>query len=231
MKYFTKFELSLWIGSILLITGSYLLFDEGSYMTLIASLIGVTGLIFAAKGNPFGQFLMVIFSLIYGIISYGFRYYGEMMTYLGMSMPMAIFSMISWLRNPYQGGKAEVKVNHLHRPEIIFLTFLTAIVTGIFYFILKYFGTANLFPSTLSVTTSFIAVYLTFRRSPYFGLGYACNDVILIILWGLASLKDPSYLSVLVCFIVFLVNDIYGFISWKRMEQRQNQDILHKNET
>lgn len=33
---------------------------------------------------------MVLFSLLYGIISYAFAYYGEMITYLGMTMPMAV---------------------------------------------------------------------------------------------------------------------------------------------
>ncbi len=79
-------------------------------------------------------------------------------------------------------------------------------------------------PSTLSVATSFIAVYLTARRSPYFALAYASNDVILIILWTLAAITDVSYLSVLVCFIMFLVNDIYGFINWRRMQRRQAGD-------
>jgi nicotinamide mononucleotide transporter PnuC len=98
---------------------------------------------------------------------------------------------------------------------------LTVVVTVLFYFILAHFHTANLLPSTLSVTTSFIAVYLTFRRSPYFALAYAANDVILIILWTLAALEDITYLSVIICFVMFLFNDLYGYANWKRMEKRQ----------
>ena len=90
-----------------------------------------------------------------------------------------------------------------------------------FYFILKHFNTANILPSTLSVTTSFLAVYLTFRRSPYFALAYAANDIVLIILWILASLYDVRYVSVVVCFVAFLVNDIYGYLSWQKMKKRQ----------
>lgn len=96
-----------------------------------------------------------------------------------------------------------------------------AVVTGVFYFILKYFQTANLLPSTVSVTTSFLAVWLTFRRSPYFSLAYAANNVVLILLWTLASAADRQYISVVVCFCAFLANDIYGFISWQRMKRRQ----------
>ena len=182
-------------------------------------------MIFNAKGNPFGQLLMVIFSILYGIISFSFSYYGEMITYVGMTGPMAAFSLISWLRNPYKGKKSEVEVNHISKKEIIFMFILTAVITVIFYFILRYFNTANLFFSTLSVTTSFIAVYLTFRRSAYFAIAYASNDIILIILWIMAAITDISYLSVIICFAVFLINDIYGFINWKRISERQKRDI------
>lgn len=223
MKYFSKFEISLWSSSVLLILVSFFLFDKENYLTLTASLIGVTSLIFNAKGNPTGQVLMVIFSILYGIISYSFNYYGEMITYLGMTMPMAVFALVSWLRNPYKGNKAEVKVNHISKKETVFMLILTAAVTVVFYFILRHFNTANLLPSTLSVTTSFMAVYLTFRRSAWYAIAYAANDIILIILWIFAAVTDISYISVIICFAVFLVNDIYGFISWKKMSARQNE--------
>lgn len=178
-------------------------------------------LIFNAKGNPFGQFLMVIFSLFYGIISFTFSYYGEMITYLGMTMPMAVFVLISWIKNPYNGNKSEVKVNDISKKENLFMWIITVFVTYIFYIILDNFNTANIVPSTISVTTSFLAVYLTFMRSPYFALAYAANDIVLLILWGLASMVDIRYLSVVVCFIAFLINDVYGFMSWKKMRKRQ----------
>lgn len=219
--YFSKTEIILWGTSVTLILLSFGLFDRENYLTLFASLIGVTSLIFNAKGNPFGQLLMVVFSLMYGIISYTFSYYGEMITYLGMTMPMAVFALVSWLRNPYNGNRAEVRVNSIGRGESLLMWGLTAAVTVLFYFILDHFETANIVPSTVSVTTSFLAVYLTFRRSPYFALAYASNDIVLIVLWGMASGYDIRYLSVVVCFAAFLVNDVYGFISWQKMKARQ----------
>ena len=220
-NYFSAGELTLWGSSTGLILISFFLFDRVNFMTLAASLIGTTSLIFNAKGNPIGQALMVVFSLLYGVISYTFSYFGEMITYLGMTGPMALFAFVSWLRNPYNGNHAEVAVNRLENKELALMYMLTALVTLGFYFILDHFNTANMIPSTLSVTTSFIAVYLTFRRSPYFALAYAANDVVLIVMWTLAAVEDISYLSVIICFVMFLVNDLYGFVSWKRMEKRQ----------
>ena len=230
-NYFSVGKIILWCSSVLVIIIAFCAFDKTNYMTLCASLIGVTSLIFNAKGNPFGQLLMVVFSLLYGIISYTFSYYGEMITYLGMTMPMAIFSLISWLKNPYNGNNAEVKVNSIGKKENMYMWMGTIVITFIFYFILEYFNTANIIPSTISVTTSFLAVYLTFRRSPYFALAYAANDMVLIVLWVLASVYDIRYISVIVCFIAFLVNDIYGFISWRKMKIRQQEIINIAGET
>ncbi|MEG0918434.1 MAG: nicotinamide mononucleotide transporter family protein [Bacilli bacterium] len=176
-QYFTKGELFLWIGSALIIVAFFVLFDRSNFLTLFASLVGVTSL------------------------------------------------LISWMRNPYNGNKAEVKINHLSKKELVVMWLTSAIVTLLFYFILKYFNTANIVPSTISVITSFVVVYLTFRRSPLFALGYAANDIVLIILWSLAMREDISYISVVVCFMAFLINDIYGFINWKRMGKRQAENL------
>lgn len=225
LNYFTKFEIGLWSISVLSIIVSFLAFKQTDYLTLTASVIGATFLILIAKGNPIGQVLTIVFSILYGIISYRFSYYGEMITYLFMSMPMAGFALVSWLKNPYKNNKSQVKVNRIEGKEMVFMFLLSIIVTIVFYYILKYFNTANLIPSTFSVTTTFVAAYLTFRRSPYFALAYALNDIVLIVLWVLATKTDISYLSVVICFIVFLVNDMYGFISWKGMERNQQLNM------
>ena len=146
-----------------------------------------------------------------------------MITYLGMSLPMAVFALVSWLKNPYNGNKAQVKINKINGKEIALLLVLTIVVSIAFYFILDALGTSNLLASTFSVTTSFVAAYLTFRRNPFYALAYALNDIVLIILWVLASIENVSYVSVVVCFIVFLVNDMYGFINWLKMQKSQAQ--------
>lgn len=223
LSYFSKGELILWFSSLFVIIFSFLLFDREGYLTLIASLIGATSLIFCAKGNPIGPFLMIIFGILYGIISLTFRYYGEMITYVGMTVPMSIFSFVAWIRNPYKGNVSEVAVSRIKKKDIVFMSLLTLAVTVAFYFILGAFNTANLIPSTLSVATSFLAVLLTYKRSPYYALVYAANDVVLIVLWILAAMTDISYLSVIICFIAFMANDIYGFINWRKMQKKQNE--------
>ena len=135
---------------------------------------------------------------------------------------MAALSLVSWLRHPFNGNRSEVKVNVIKGKEYALMFAVASVVTVAFYFVLRAFGTANLIPSTISVITSFVAAYLTMRRSPCYALGYAANDVVLIVLWVLASIDDISYISMVICFITFLVNDMYGFINWRRMLKRQS---------
>lgn len=221
VKYFSKFEITLFIVSMLSVIISFLIFDRENYMILVASLFGVGALIFAAKANPIGPSLILVFCVLYGIISLTYSYYGEMITYLGMTAPMAVVSIISWVRNPYNGNKAEVTVNHIKRKEIILVFILTAAITFAFWFILDYLGTANMVPSTISVATSFLAAYFTFRRSELFALAYAANDIVLVILWSMASMTDITYVSMTVCFAIFFINDVYTFLNWIRIKNRQ----------
>ena len=94
-SYFTRAELVLWISSVIMILTSFFISQESGIIGLVASLIGVTALILCAKGNPIGQVFMIVFCLIYTYISYTFSYYGEMITYAGMSLPMAVVSLVS----------------------------------------------------------------------------------------------------------------------------------------
>ena len=87
-----------------------------------------------------------------------------------------------------------------------------------FYDILYVLKTPNIVFSTISITTSFLAASLTMLRSSYYALGYASNDIVLIVLWALASMENPTYIPVVVNFVIFFFNDMYGFVSWRKRE-------------
>ena len=214
-------EWGLWLLSLFVVLVSNFLGGTVDPVNLLGTLVGVTALIFMAKGDVWGQILTVVFSLLYAVASFRFAYYGEVITYLGMSAPAALFSVVSWLRHPYRSDRNEVKIHQMKKREWLLGSLLAAAVTVLFYFLLKFFHTANLYISTLSVTTSAFASYLTFLRSPYYALAYALNDVVLIALWVYAALRDPTNLPMVACFLMFLFNDVYGYLSWRRREKIQ----------
>lgn len=220
-KTLTPREWRLWGVSILAVTLSDLASGGPDGLTLAAAWVGVTSLILAAKGNVWAQFLMILFSVLYGVISFRFRYWGEMMTYLGMSLPMAVWSAITRLKNPSAGNGSEAAIRRLEKRQALIAAGLSVLVTGAFYFILRWFRTPNLAFSTVSVTTGFLAAALAMLRSSYYALGCAANDLVLIVLWSLAGMKDPAYAPVVVNFAIFFLNDLYGFVNWRKRERLQ----------
>ena len=223
-KIFTKFELCLWGASLITVFVAFIIPSERSWLSLIASLIGVTVLIYNARGNVMAQILSIPFAIIYGIVSLTFGYWGEAIIYFGMSLPSAIVATISWLMHQY-GDTGEVEASKMAPRIAVYMFVLTIPVTAMFGFALWALNTANLIWSTFSIITSFMAAFLTFMRSPYFALAYTCNDIILIVLWGLASFESISYLPMVACFFMFLFNDLYAFFTWRKMQKRQLDDI------
>lgn len=215
----TRVEWAIWLISVAMVLASELM-SGGSFLSAAASIFGVTALIFVAKGYVLGQVLSLFFGLFYAAVSFFVQYYGEMLICLCLTAPMAIFSIVSWARHPYRDSK-EVEVSRPGRKALLILLALDLAVTAAFYFILGALGTASLAVSTVSIFTSFLATGLSFLRSPFYALAYAANDLVLITLWLLALPTDSASLSMVICFAAFLLNDLYGFINWRRMQKRQ----------
>ena len=226
LNFFNIFEWCLLLLSYIIIIIFFFVFKNDNYLNLVGAIIGVSATLFAGKGSPIGQVLIIIFSVIYAIVSYTNKLYGEMITYLGMTALIAIFALISWIRNSDHG---QVRIYKLKLIEWIIILILTIVVTIGFYFLLKVLKTKNLIISTVSVFTSFLASVLTLKRSKYYALGYASNDCICVVLWIIASLDDIENVSIVTCFGAFLLNDIYGFINWNKLEKIQDEKEKNNN--
>ena len=222
-KGFSKWDWLVLSVSLTAVITCLLITPDVAWPTAAGVIVGAFALVLMARGDVWGQALTVVFSILYGITSWQFRYYGEMITYLGMTLPMAAMAVVSWLRHPFQGNKAEVEIHRLTCGQRWGMAVGSVAVTAVLGIVLWRLDTPNLFFSTLSITTSFLAAYLTYFRSPWYALAYAANDVVLVILWVLASVKDPAFTPMIVCFLVFLLNDLYAFIHWRRRERTQKE--------
>lgn len=217
------FDKILWAVSTALLSVLYFFMPEKNPVSLAASVIGVSSLIFTAKGHVSGPLLSVVFALLYSAVSFKMRYYGEMITYLFMTAPSSFLSAVAWFKNPSAQGKSEVRIAHLTPKKFFAAAGISSLATVVFYFILRALNTANLEISTFSITTSMLSSVLIMMRVPYYALSYAVNDIVLIAMWILASIQDKSNFPMVLNFVIFLANDINGFFSWKKIRNRQEQ--------
>lgn len=215
LKSWNKFEITLLVLSIILIIGLGIYLDCGLLATIVP-FIGFFSALNQAKGHVIGQIVGILLAILYSIMSYNNKYYGEVIIYLLVILPLYISGTYTWLKN--RNKKSEkVKQNTLKKKEWYILLIVNLILFIGLYFLLKYFNTNNLLVSTISMNINLTATYLLVRRSRYSFLFYLINAFILLILWGLPVL-DGNIILLPMAFdaILLLINNIYGLHSWSK---------------
>ena len=220
LKDWTKFEKILLFGSISIIVGLAIIF-KSDVLTTVASAFGITTAFLIVKGKTVGQICGIFSAILYSIISFKNGFYGEVLVYSLLMLPLHLIGVVTWLKHQSKSTDT-VEVNKIGKLEWILL-FISSVgvFTGI-YFLLKYFNTEELIVSTISVITSLYAIYLQARRSRYGFYFYLANDIILLILWGIPVIKGSFILlPMLVNPIINFINDSYGIYNWKKLEKKQ----------
>ena len=216
-KDWTKFEIALLLSSIIIVVISGI-FTKSNLLTISCSITGILCALTQAKGKVISQFIGLLLVLLYSVLSFQNRYYGEVLIYIFIMLPLFVGGIISWIKNVNRETDT-VNKNELKRVEWIMLTIVASITFIGLYYLLKYFNTSQLFVSTLSMITSLFATYLVARRSKYGFLFYMGNDIIMLILWGLpVVLGNLTLIPMMVNPIINFINDTYGWKSWNKRE-------------
>ena len=215
-------ELILYFAGLALIVTMSVCFGA-SWISAITGIFGLSCVIFAAKGKVIGIFFTWLMIVFYSILSYKNKYYGEVFINACLMFPMTIISLVAWIKN--LGKDYVVKVNSIKKSEIITVFCVAAVAFVAFYFILRALNTSQLLVSTISIVTSVLATYFQSRRSKYGFLAFLFNDVVLCVLWLFATLEDIKNVAMLTAVALYVISDIYGFISWGVLQKRQQKEI------
>lgn len=215
LKSWNTFEIILFVLSIVLILGVGL-FLNCELLSIIVAFLGIFSALNQAKGKVTGQVIGVVLSILYSYMSYQNRYYGEVIIYACMILPMYVIGIYTWTKNKDKKTE-EVKQNDISMQEWIALLVVNIILFVGLYFLLKYFNTSQLIVSTLSMNINLSATYLLTRRSKYSFIFYLINAFILLTLWGLPVLNGNILLLPMVFDALLLIaNNIYGTIKWMK---------------
>lgn len=213
LKGWTRFEKILIFVSIVLVSISGII-TKSEILTILTSLFSIICALTQAKGKVISQFIGVVVIILYSILSFKNQYYGEVIIYVLVLLPMYIIGIYSWITNKNDDTN-EVNQANLQKKEWIILFLLNILLFGILYFILKCFNTSQLIVSTLSMLASLMANYLIVRRNKYSFLFYIINDIILTILWGIPVLQgNLTLVPILIEPILLLISDSYGWKNW-----------------
>ena len=187
LKDWTKIEKILLFVSIILVSTIGIIF-KSDILTTTCSIVGIITALLLAKGKNLGQVFGIIITILYSIVSFKNRFYGEVMIYIFLMFPMYIIGIISWIKHQNKNTNS-VEVNKISNKEWIFISVIFIVIFIGIYFLLKTFNTNELIVSTISVIASLFAVYLQIRRSRFSFSFYIINDIILIFLWGIPVIQ------------------------------------------
>lgn len=176
--------------------------------------------ILLAKGKFACYIIGIISTFFYAYDSFINVYYGEVIISMCCTLPLMIVGLVNWIK--HQDKDNTVIIKDVSKKELIVLLTSQAILFMGYYYMLKAFNTNNLLISTISIVVSVIASYLTARRSEHGFIGFIINDVVLIGLWGLPIIQgNLSIMTVELCPVLLLINDIYGVYNWRRIKSEQ----------
>ena len=215
-------KLFLIIGTITAFVLTFLF--KGTWIDLGYTLLYFWTALLLAKGKYACYIIGIISTFFYAFVAYNNSYYGEVIIAMCCTLPLMIVGLVNWLR--HQDNTNTVVIKEISKKELIIVLFSQAIMFIGYYYLLKVFNTNNLLVSTFSIVASIIATYLTARRSEYGFVGFIINDIILITLWSIPVIGgNTNLIPVLLCPVLLLINDIYGVYNWKKIKNKQKEDL------
>ena len=224
-KEWTKFEKTLSFGSIFIIILVGIVF-KSDILTTSCSVVGVITAFLHAKGKNLGQVFGLLITALYSVVSFKNKYFGEVLIYLTIMLPMYIIGIISWARHKNIETNS-VEINRVKKKELGIIIILSGFIYIGIYYLLRFFNTNELIISTASVLISMLAMYFQVRRSRYSFSFYLINDIILTLLWGIPVIKGNLLLfPMFINPIINLISDIYGLHNWKRIEKIQKKSSI-----
>ena len=220
LKNWTKFERTFLCISIFSISLVSILF-QSDILTIACSIVGIIAILLIAKGKNSGQIWGILYTILYSIVSFRSKYYGEVFIYILFMLPMFIAGIIAWIKHKNTETDSE-EINGITKKEWFYIFLTVPIIFVGIYFLLKLFHTEELILSAVSAISSLLGIYLQIRRARSSFVFYMLNDILLILLWGLPVLRGnyillPMFLNVFFLFI----DDIYGLYNWNKLMQLQ----------
>jgi nicotinamide mononucleotide transporter len=199
----------------------------GSLISLFASWTGMITVVLVAKGRISNYYFGVINVLLYGFIAFQSQFYGEVMLNWGYYLPLQFIGYYIWTKNQNQDGVDEVNVARLSNRRRVMWVFLSgASILGYGLF-LKYLNGNLPFFDSASTTLSVIAQYLMIRRVKEQWAVWIVINIISIYMWADVYLTTGNSIAILVMWMAYLVNSVYGWYNWTQLAKQQDrQEVL-----
>ncbi|MGN1033910.1 MAG: nicotinamide riboside transporter PnuC [Intestinibacter sp.] len=209
-----KWEI-LWIVIATAVVLGVSIYWKDTAIGIFAALTGIWCVILTGKGKLSSFWFGTINTILYAIVAWKARYWGEVMLNLIYYVPMNFVGMYMWSKNINEETEEVIKKRLSFKSSIIAYFCVAAGTVG-YGFILKLIDGTLPFVDAMSTVFSIFAQILCVKRYMEQWVLWVIVDVVTVIMWIYAFINGTGDMATVLMWSVYLVNAIIMLVKWNK---------------
>ena len=197
-----------------IITGLSIYWGD-TLMGIISATTGVACVICTGKGKLSAYVFGLINCVLYAIISYKAKLYGETMLNALYYVPMQFYGFYIWSKNMNEETKEVVKKAMTWKMRGLF-TLLIGIGTIIYGLVLNYLGDSNPYLDSFTTVCSVFAMVISIKMYAEQWIIWVVVNIASVIMWAIAFSSGNDNIATLLMWCVYLINAVIMLIKWMK---------------
>ena len=155
----------------------------------------------------------VINIVLYAMISFEAKYYGEVMLNVLYYFPMQFYGFYVWKKNMNEETH-EVKKRRMPKKDfgiVLVVIFVATLIYGTF---LKFLGGSLSYVDALSTVVSVVAMVISIKMYLEQWILWLIVDAVTVVMWGIAFANGSDSIGTLLMWIVYLGNAFVMYVKW-----------------
>ncbi len=216
-----KWEVS-WLVAATLIIASLSVYWGDNLMGIISAMTGVICVVCTGKGKLSAYIFGLVNSILYALIAYKARLYGETMLNMLYYVPMQFIGFYVWSRHINTDTK-EVEKRHMRLSGRCLLTISIMISTVLYGFVLRYLGDAMPFVDSFTTVSSVIAMIISVKMFAEQWWIWVAVDIFSVYMWWCNFTSGSDNMATLLMWIIYLGNALIMLVKWEKEAHRKIQ--------
>ncbi len=188
---------------------------QDTAMGIVSAIAGVACVVCTGKGKLSAYLFGTINTLLYAIISYKARFYGEVMLNALYYFPMQFYGIYVWSKHMNEETH-EVEKKEMQPRRKILLGIIVAGATAVYGFILQTLGGTLPYVDALSTVVSVVAMIISIKMYAEQWILWIVVDVVTVIMWAFAFMQGSDSIATLLMWVVYLVNAFLMYAKWMK---------------
>ena len=182
---------------------------------IVSALTGIWCVVLTGKGKVSNFLFGIVNVILYAIISWQAKYYGEVMLNLLYYLPCSFIGLFVWGKHVDQTSGEVVKQKMSPKTGLLVYAATLAGVIG-YGFVLKRIGGMLPFVDSASTVLSVVAQILCLKRLAEQWLLWIVIDVVTVGMWAYNYIHGGESIATLLMWIVYLLNALFMYIKWRK---------------